>query len=154
MSIVRLSGGLSPADGSDPRTFPAIFNAAADEIDGKVDRSGDTMSGVLSSPNVFLGVDTATSDTIALDFSTGDGFITRAISGSVTVTASNYGPGRTKTMRLVGGASVASLTVPSDWVFVGQDVAASIAAGVTCVLTVTSFGTAAADAVAAWVEEA
>ena len=33
MAIERLSGGLSPADGSDPRTFPAIFNGAADEID-------------------------------------------------------------------------------------------------------------------------
>ena len=33
MAVERLSGGLLPADGSDPRTFPAIFNAAADVID-------------------------------------------------------------------------------------------------------------------------
>jgi hypothetical protein len=33
MSITRLSGGLTPADGSDPRTFPTIFNAAADYIE-------------------------------------------------------------------------------------------------------------------------
>jgi hypothetical protein len=33
MAITRLSGGLTPADGSDPRTFPAIFNAAADDIE-------------------------------------------------------------------------------------------------------------------------
>jgi hypothetical protein len=33
MSITRLSGGLTPADGADPRTFPTIFNEAADVID-------------------------------------------------------------------------------------------------------------------------
>lgn len=33
MAIDRLSGGLTPADGSDPRTFPTIFNDAADEIE-------------------------------------------------------------------------------------------------------------------------
>jgi hypothetical protein len=33
MSITRLSGGLTPASGADPRTFPTIFNEAADVID-------------------------------------------------------------------------------------------------------------------------
>lgn len=33
MAITRLSGGLSPANGSDPRTFPAIWNATAEEIE-------------------------------------------------------------------------------------------------------------------------
>lgn len=33
MSITRLSGGLTPADGADPRTFPTIFNSAADAIE-------------------------------------------------------------------------------------------------------------------------
>lgn len=33
MSITRLTGGLTPGDGADPRTFPAIFNALADDID-------------------------------------------------------------------------------------------------------------------------
>ena len=33
MAIERLSGGLTPADGADPRTFPSIFNDAADEIE-------------------------------------------------------------------------------------------------------------------------
>jgi len=33
MAITRLSGGLTPANGSDPRTFPAIFNGAADDIE-------------------------------------------------------------------------------------------------------------------------
>jgi len=33
MSVTRLSGGLTPADGADPRTFPTIFNSAVDEIE-------------------------------------------------------------------------------------------------------------------------
>jgi len=33
MTVTRLTGGLTPGDGADPRTFPAIFNDAADVID-------------------------------------------------------------------------------------------------------------------------
>lgn len=33
MPITRLSGGSTPADGSDPRTFPAIWNPTADLIE-------------------------------------------------------------------------------------------------------------------------
>jgi hypothetical protein len=33
VSITRLSGGLTPGNGSDPRTFPAIWNATADELE-------------------------------------------------------------------------------------------------------------------------
>lgn len=33
MAVTRLSGGLTPADGADPRTFPAIWNATADDIE-------------------------------------------------------------------------------------------------------------------------
>jgi len=31
--VTRLSGGLTPADGADPRTFPAIWNATATNIE-------------------------------------------------------------------------------------------------------------------------
>lgn len=34
ISITRLSGGNTPADGSDPRTFPAIWNASATALEG------------------------------------------------------------------------------------------------------------------------
>ena len=33
MAITRLTGGLTPADGSDPRTFPTIWNDAVDDIE-------------------------------------------------------------------------------------------------------------------------
>jgi hypothetical protein len=34
ISITTLSGGNTPADGSDPRTFPAIWNATATDLEG------------------------------------------------------------------------------------------------------------------------
>lgn len=33
MAITRLSGGLTPGDGADPRTFPAIWNATATDLE-------------------------------------------------------------------------------------------------------------------------
>lgn len=121
----------------------------------KVDVAGDTMTGELVAPNVGIGVTLGTADTVALDFGAGDGFVSRQVAGTaVTVTGSGYVEGRTKTVRFVGGTAVASLTVPSEWTFVGQAVGASIGTAVTAVLSVTSFGTAASDAVAAWAEEA
>lgn len=33
LDITRLSGGNTPADGSDPRTFPAIWNATANALE-------------------------------------------------------------------------------------------------------------------------
>ena len=62
MAIERLSGGLTPADGSDPRTFPAIFNGAADDIeqaeadvsalDGRVTAVEDGKAPLLAVENV------------------------------------------------------------------------------------------------------
>jgi hypothetical protein len=51
MSITRLSGGLTPADGSDPRTFPTIFNDAADFIE-------DIEAGSIGGTAVYRYVDT------------------------------------------------------------------------------------------------
>jgi hypothetical protein len=33
ISVTRLSGGTTPADGSDPRTFPTIWNGTADSLE-------------------------------------------------------------------------------------------------------------------------
>jgi hypothetical protein len=33
VAITRLSGGLTPADGADPRTFPAVWNGTADDLE-------------------------------------------------------------------------------------------------------------------------
>ena len=40
ITIDRLSGGNTPADGSDPRTFPAIWNATAAILEANVGEGG------------------------------------------------------------------------------------------------------------------
>jgi hypothetical protein len=58
MSITRLSGGLTPADGSDPRTFPTIFNATADEIESQGSAIVDLENGVVGGTAVYRYADT------------------------------------------------------------------------------------------------
>lgn len=44
ISIDRLSGGNTPADGSDPRTFPAIWNATAAILEANVGEGGASVT--------------------------------------------------------------------------------------------------------------
>lgn len=162
MSITRLSGGLTPGDGSDPRTFPEIFNGVADTIESQ----GSAITGAESDIDTLqsemddvqqekVGVLIAGSDSITVDFSTETPLVSRSVSGTaVTVSGSNYEAGVTRTVRLLGGGSEASLSVPADWVFVGNAVGTSVPAGTAVVISATAFGTAATDVVAAYAEEA
>jgi len=125
------------------------------DVAGKVSKAGDTMTGGLAAPNVKLGVTTAISDTVALDYSTGDGFISRQVAGTaVVITGANYAAGATKTVRLIGGTAVASVAVPSDWTFVGSAAGTALGTAVTAVVTATAFGTTESSVVAAFAEEA
>ena len=44
ISITRLSGGNTPADGSDPRTFPAIWNTTAALLEANVGTGGGSIT--------------------------------------------------------------------------------------------------------------
>jgi len=158
MTITRLTGGLTPGDGSDPRTFPAIFNSAADVIEANESSVASQGSAItvlesdvdsLQAGVVSLG--TSTGGTASLDFTTGDVLQSHQVSGTaVTVAASGYQPGSTRTLRLVGGTAVASVTLPVDWVFVGTTAGTSIGTATTVIVSATSFGTAASNVVAAY----
>jgi hypothetical protein len=93
----------------------------------------------------------AASNTVNLDFSS-DRVVTRAASGAVTFTASNYTAGNSVSVRIVAGGASRNLTFPAGWKFVSAK-PTSLASGKVGVLAVTSFGTAEADAVAAWAFE-
>jgi hypothetical protein len=66
--VARLVGGLTPADGSDPRTFPAIWNSTADDIEavqsglGAVESTVTALGGTVTSQG---GIITANSTAIA-----------------------------------------------------------------------------------------
>lgn len=162
MAVTRLSGGLTPGDGADPRTFPAIFNAAADVIDANetaVASQGSAITAVEADVDAlqagFVTHGTSTGGTVALTFDSGDALVSHQVEGTaVAITGIDYLAGFTRTVRLYGGTAVASLDVPADWVFVGNAAGTSIGTATTVVVTATSFGTAATDVVAAYAEEA
>lgn len=58
ISITTLSGGNTPADGSDPRTFPAIWNATATQLEG-VATDLDTLEATVGAYDVASLTDTA-----------------------------------------------------------------------------------------------
>jgi hypothetical protein len=167
---------LSPANGNDPRTFPQIWNATADDIEQTesdvasqgsavsvletdVASQGSAVSVLETDVDVlqagFVSHGTSTGGTVALNFSSGNALVSHLISGSsVAVTGVSYLPGFTRTVRLHGGTAVASLDVPADWVFVGNAAGTAIGTATTVVVTATSFGTAASQVVAAYAEEA
>lgn len=155
MTITRLSGGLTPADGADPRTFPTIWNATADDIEQAETDIATQGSAIdfLESGAVTFG--TSSGGTASLNFATGEVLRSHQVSGTaVAVAASNYVAGSTRTLRILGGTAVAGLTVPSGWVFVGNAAGTSVGTATTVIVTATCFGTAEADVVAAYAVEA
>tara|TARA_R110000803_G_scaffold71192_1_gene134324 strand:+ start:2498 stop:3109 length:612 start_codon:yes stop_codon:yes gene_type:complete len=90
-----------------------------------------------------------------LDFNA-DQLETWALSGATAITfntTSNKAVGRSKTIRLVNDATLQNLTLHASWKVIGT-APADIAASKTGVLTLTCFGTAEADIVAAYAVEA
>lgn len=151
MAITRLSGGLTPANGADPRTFPAIWNATADDIEqAEADIVVlESEVDVLQAGIVSLG--TSTGGTVALNFGSGAPLISHQVTGTaVSFTGAGYTVGSTRTVRMLGGTAVASVSFPAGWVFVGSAAGTSIGTATTVVVTATSFGTAASNVVAAY----
>ena len=88
--------------------------------------------------------------TVDLDLAALDGqYRTITLTGDITFTTSNRAAGRTVVIRLLPGASERTLTFPADWVFVSTK-PATLAANKTAVLSLTFFGTADTDCVAAY----
>jgi hypothetical protein len=115
------------------------------EASGKIDASGE-----VEAKNVTVNVNTlaTATGTQNLDF-TSEGYLTHAITGNITYTASNYSAGRSLSVRITCDGTARNLTFPTNWVFVGAK-PTSIAASKVAVLSVTSFGTTEANAVAAY----
>jgi hypothetical protein len=137
-----------------PGNINIVGNITANTITASVSSStisanSATISGIITANNYDIGLETLAVNSIALDFSAGTGLLTRAASGAISFTASNYRAGAIKTVRIIAGASTRTLTFPSTWVFVGTK-PADILSGKTGILTVTSFGTTEANCVAAW----
>lgn len=109
-----------------------------------------TITGNVDANNYHVNVTAVTAGAIALNFGTSNGLFNVTANATVDFsTSTGYAAGNTITVRITAGAALRTLTFPA-WVFVGSK-PASIAANKIGVLTVTSFGTTAADCVASWV---
>lgn len=87
---------------------------------------------------------------VALDFAALDSqYRTISLTGNLELTTSNLANGRSLVLRLVADATERTLTFPIDWKFVGTK-PATIAASKTAVLSLTAFGAANTDIVAAY----
>lgn len=109
-----------------------------------------TASDVGALPTTFTAGTITYAATTDLDMSAlAGGYRTISLTGNLTLTTSNRASGRTVTLRLICDATARTLTFPAGWVFVGQK-PATIAASKTAVLSLTFFGTADTDCVAAY----
>jgi hypothetical protein len=88
--------------------------------------------------------------TVPLDMaSLNSQYRTISLTGDLTFTTSNRATGRTVVLRLVADGTQRTLTFPGGWVFVGTK-PANIAASKTGILSLSFFGTADTDCIAAW----
>jgi len=88
--------------------------------------------------------------TVDLDMAALDGQArTITLTDALSLTASNRAAGRRVVLRLLPGAAERALTFPADWVFVSAK-PANIAASKSAVLSLTFFGSADADCIAAY----
>ena len=118
-----------------------------------IDANGININGTDIDNIQNLVHDISASPGTGMDFST-DQLQTLSRSTTTTFNGSNYAAGRSKTLKLLStsGSSI-TLGFDSSWKFVGVKPTA-LAAGKTAILTLTCFGSTAADVIAAYAVEA
>jgi hypothetical protein len=130
-------------------TYSGSLNATTGTVQ-TLTSSTATVSEIATTKNIAINVATlaTSSGTQLLDF-TSQGYLTHAITGNITYTASNYSDGKGLVVRITSDGTARNFTFPSGWVFVGAK-PTSIAASKTAALSLTSFGTTEANCVAAY----
>lgn len=144
---INTTSSLETRLSNDESGISSLFSAVATKA--TTGSSSDVTFGTVTANNYDIPVSVEASNSIAINFSTGTGTHTRAASGDITFTASGYKSGATKTLFITCDSTSRTLTFPSSWIWVGPK-PTSILASKTGVLTVTSLGTAEANAVASW----
>lgn len=110
--------------------------------------SGGTMTGnVVYTPSAITYA-----ASIALNFD-GVAIQTLTLTGDVTLTTSNRATGKSVLVKLLASGGVRTFTSLPSWVWVGGTAPASLASGKTALLSLTCFGTAETDIVAAYAVE-
>jgi hypothetical protein len=137
----------------------AVTLAKADVGLGNVDNTADTAKPLSTATQTALDTKaplTAAQATITyaatvdLDLSAFNGRMrTISLTGNLTLTSSNRTAERSVTLRLICDATLRTLTFPASWIFLGAK-PTNIAASKVGILSLTFFGPADSDCVAAW----
>jgi hypothetical protein len=140
--------GSSDARLSDART-PTAHNQAFSTITGTpTTLSGYGITDAL--PITFAAATITYAATVDLDLAAlAGGYRTISLTGALTFTTSNRASGHQVTIRLICDSTARALTFPAGWAFLGTK-PSTIAASKTAVLSLTYFGTADSDCVAAY----
>ena len=144
--------GLPPVWATPPGT-DLTYDAASREVRSSTGADATlplvTTSAAGLQPALSYAAITYAAD-IELDLAALDGQVrTINLTGNLSLTSINRAAGRQVVLRLICDGTQRTLTFPSGWVFIGTK-PANIAASKTAVLSVTWFGTATTDAVAAY----
>lgn len=139
-----LVGGGDLSEDRELAVDATVFRTTGGTVTGAVDLQG----AVRTTPGSDLG----TTGTLTLDMSGASLRSTGVLSGDVTFASSNRAAGRSVTVRVRNGGTERDVTFPGGWRFVGAK-PTSIAEDAVAILTLTAFGTADADVVAAWAAE-
>ena len=101
---------------------------------------GGTLTGIMVAPNVYFGsaAESARSGTIEVNFKTG-AYHTATLNGSVTVSGTNYGPGRGAALILTGGTVSSPIYFNPSFVFLGT-APTSLGASQIGIVSLTSLG--------------
>jgi len=127
------------------------YNDAGD-ANGADNLTYNETSGVTTVKNLQHQVATLVyAASVALDFNAA-GLQSVSLTGNITFTTSNRTAGRSLAVRIVADGSLRNFVFPA-WKFIGAAAPASIAANKTAMLSVTCFGAADTDVIAAYAVE-
>ena len=157
---LTVSGVISIAEGAAPTLPTTAFgklwaNSASDARPYWTDDTGQSYNLTLDRFNTLTyGL---TPGSVAIDTSPAlPVFNSLALNQDTTFTTTGLGNGRSASVRVVCDASTRTLTFPSGptgWTWLGSGPPASLAAGDVGYLSITAYGTADTDVVAAWSSE-
>jgi hypothetical protein len=145
-----INGVVSIAEGASPSNTAAFgklwANSAADARPYWTDDTGQSYNLTLDRFNTLTPAASVAIDTSpALPV-----FNSIALNQNTTFTTSNLGNGRSASVRVVGDASTRTLTFPVGWTWLGSGPPSSLAANDVGYLSITAYGVADTDVVAAW----
>jgi hypothetical protein len=143
-------GLLTAADAAAQRTALGLGNAATKDVGTA---AGTVAAGDHSHAAMPLAHSTlAYAASVAVDLN-GDPYKTLTLTGDVAITTTNRAALRMVTVRIIGDSSQRTLTLSEAWKWIGAAKPTTLAAGKVAVLSLTAFGSAESDVIAAYAVE-